>query len=193
MRPRLLLFVLFAVLVGTSTAGATGTLDQSQTLVTNAKGLREGFFWAQTFTAGITGDLDQVNVFLGRVEIGPATGNIVVQIRSVDGNVPSDTVLGSGVIAEANVPLLLSATWVAAPLTSAAVVAGTKYAVVLMANGLSDYDVSSAGDVYSGGEEYYQQPDAFGSHWFSEGTDMTFQTFVTPSGTNHRGGHRHGH
>jgi hypothetical protein len=105
-----------------------GTLDQQQadaggggsTISTNAS-------LAQTFTAGLTGTLDQVDLHLGKA--GTPTAPLSVEIRAVSGGVPTGTILASQSVPESNIAPLAAFTSInfASP---ASVVAGTQYAIV---------------------------------------------------------------
>src|SRR5262245_5865470 len=76
---------------GMSSAVAAGTLDQKQESHPNFDTFQVGFKQAQTFTAGITGNLDQVDLFLIS---GPDPSPVTVEIQSTDGGTPTNTVLG---------------------------------------------------------------------------------------------------
>src|SRR5438067_1967044 len=101
---------------------AAGTLDQQNTnaiagLLCNGVVPAVG----QTFTAGLTGQLDQVDLFAGN----PSPSTVTVQLRDAVGNLPGSTVLASTTVA-----LPVTQTFFSVPLSSpAAVVAGTQYAV----------------------------------------------------------------
>ncbi len=111
-------------------AGASaGTLDQQQTLVTfgglqvdstNSK--------AQTFTAGLTGQLDQVDLALSGLSL---TTPLTVQIRDGSATAPGATVLASASVPTSAVTG--SASFVPATFTStASVTAGTQYSIVAL-------------------------------------------------------------
>ncbi len=107
-------------------AAPTGTLDQQQTqfrwvLLRTHEDI--DYAAAQTFTAGPSGLLDQVDLRLRSME-GPAT----VEIHAVDSSgAPGSTVLASTTVAPVD-----AETWVEAAFSSpATVTAGTKYAIVV--------------------------------------------------------------
>ncbi len=111
-------------------AGASaGTLDQQQT-ISNFGGLQvdSGNSKAQTFTAGITGQLDQVDLALSGMGV---TTPLTVQIRDGSATAPGDTVLAS-----ASVPttaVTSSESFVPITFTSpASVTAGTQYSIVAL-------------------------------------------------------------
>jgi hypothetical protein len=101
---RLLSLALAAATVATflttaAPAGAAGALDQSQTGTSaGTECLCEPFSrLAQTFTAGVTGNLDRVDLVLVRLR---SPGNLTVEVRAVSGGVPSNTVLSTRTVAE---------------------------------------------------------------------------------------------
>jgi hypothetical protein len=165
-------------------ASATGTLDQSQT---NADAGVEGIpsvsggRLAQTFTAGITGSLDQVDLLLAR---NGSPGDLTVQILSVSGGVPSSTVLAAATVLESSVTPEGVPVWVSVPFAiPAASSAGTQYAIVISASSICGSDCYQWGtalsDPYAGGEAL-DSADS-GSTWFSPGAglDRAFKTYVT--------------
>jgi hypothetical protein len=173
-------------------ASATGTLDQSQTATSQAAVSAGGTSWvAQTFTAGITGGLDQVDLFLFRVG---SPGDLTVQIQDVSEGVPSGSILASATVSEASVMQATGGanppfTWVSVPLSPPApVTAGTQYAIVLSAPnapaGINFYGWSFVSfDPYAAGELMLSRTS--GSTWgdfadIFEGTDTAFKTYVTP-------------
>jgi hypothetical protein len=122
-----------AVVVPSSAAQAAGTLDQQQPVFTPGHGnqLFSGSSLAQTFTAGLSGALDQVDVAINAVPI--PTAPLVVEIRDTVNGLPGPTIFSSGSIAPADVPDFRDeTTFVSIPLTSVAPVhAGTLYALTL--------------------------------------------------------------
>ena len=111
-------------------AGASaGTLDQQQT-ISNFGGLQvdSSNSKAQTFTAGITGQLDQVDLALSGMSV---TTPLTVQIRDGSATAPGDTVLASASVpttavtsSESFVPITFT--------SSASVTAGTQYSIVAL-------------------------------------------------------------
>jgi Ca2+-binding RTX toxin-like protein len=142
----------------------------------------QGF--AQTFTAGISGGLDQVDLVLGKVDTPP--GPATVEIRDASAGQP-----GTGVLAAATIPLSAIGTapaFVPATFaTPAPVTAGTQYTIVVYADG------DDGGSVSWG----YQHPDGGypGGSMFSTSTglppgppwtplgdlDTAFKTYVVPA------------
>lgn len=167
-------------------ASATGTLDQSQGATSGLEVTAAGSEWvAQTFTAGVTGNLDQVDLFLFRVG---SPGDLTVQIQAVSADVPSGSVLATTTVTQARVGD--SFTWVSVPLSSPArVTAGTQYAIVLSAPSAAGFpgDLYAwnfvFGNPYSAGRVVISSTS--GSSWgdfavvFDDG-DAAFKTYVTP-------------
>ena len=120
-------------------AGASaGTLDQQQTL-SNFGGLQvdSSHSKAQTFTAGLTGQLDQVDLALSGMSV---TTPLTVQIRDGSATAPGNTVLASASVptsavtsSESFVPITFA--------SPASVTAGTQYSIVA----LNDSPLSPAG------------------------------------------------
>jgi hypothetical protein len=126
--------------VAPGVAGA-GTLDQQHTgsVVGRAPIFGEAS-QAQTFTAGLSGHLDQVDLFLDDNSGPPATvGPLTVEIRNAVGDAPGSTVLAARTLQVTDVPTTPAFVPVvfAAP---AGVSAGTQYAIV-----------AHTGDAYSWG------------------------------------------
>jgi hypothetical protein len=129
-----------ALLLLTSPVAALGALDQQQTSFNNFHGVAGSQFWtAQQFTAGLTGQLDHVdlNLSTGPSEPDPIadlTTNLTVEIWTVVSGAPDAPVPG----ASATVPLAdvpqgeVGPVWVQVAI-SAPSVAGTEYAIVLSA------------------------------------------------------------
>jgi hypothetical protein len=121
-----------AAILGASPAAAQGTLDQS---FTNTSGggaaVYQAIELAQTFTAGRTGTLPEVDLSL-ELEVGGNPPPLTVEIETVDANhQPSGTVLASTTIpASAVLPGVFR--WTPAVFSAPPfVVAGTQYAIVL--------------------------------------------------------------
>ena len=175
-----LLVVLVVVAVTLQPAGpllAAGTLDQSQT--TQGDGtilVGPGAAMAQTFTAGLTGDLDQVALALTTV----GAGTVTIEIRDAVGGAPGSTVLASATVSMASLPARGP---VPSPLTSiplgppAPVVAGTQYAIVVSPSGIV-VSPSGTSDPYPPGEAFFHFSGG-GGFAPPPDIDLVFQTFVT--------------
>jgi hypothetical protein len=129
-RAIVLLLLLAGSLLVSSAANAAGTLDQQQPTTTGAAVSVGGSNWpAQTFTAGVTGRLDQVDLFVSRVG---NPGDLTLQIQAVAAGVPSGAVLATTTVPQSGITS--SFTWLSVPLASPAqVTAGAQYAIVLSA------------------------------------------------------------
>ena len=178
-----------ASLIPAANASA-GTLDQQQT-ISNFGGLQvdSTHSKAQTFTAGITGQLDQVDLSISGMSV---TTPLTVQIRNGSATAPGDTVLASASVPTSAVTSTESFVPIAFA-SPASVTAGTQYSIVALnataaisgwfwyAGKSSDPLPASA---YEGGRLYGTSdgPPAIGSTWF-EGNpqaDFEFKTYVTP-------------
>jgi hypothetical protein len=163
--------VALVLLSAPATASASGTLDQSQE--STAGFVRtEVDSLAQTFTAGLTGKLSELELFLQH-----NAAPLEIQIRNVEATgVPGTKVLASQTLAASS-----SLGWQAIVFSSPAQVVGeTKYAIVV-------YQPSS-GNLFSW-RGALGTPYARGAAWFSEArppgawlagldTDLAFKTFV---------------
>jgi hypothetical protein len=171
-------------------AGASaGTLDQQQLLATapgpqviNA-GATPGSV-AQTFTPGMTGRLDQVDLDLTFIA-GQPTQPLIVEIRNVAGGTP-----GNNVLASSSVPTPAPGPVTFVPVTFAApasVTAGVQYAIVTSSatpdtNRWGWWGVINSSP-YSGGEYFNatsSPPTTTWNPWPGMGADQAFKTYVAP-------------
>ncbi len=177
------IFAVGALPPGTALAGA---LDQQQndasgpgTTVDVTQSL------AQTFTAGLGGGLDQVDLELRR-SAGVPTAPLIVEIRDVSGSTPGTTILASHSLPASAVTSLTGAFVPISFATPAPVSAGLRYAIVA-------YSATTGGNLYAwGGSPAATNPYAGGAaffvsnspptgSWTSVGTrDLAFKTYVTP-------------
>jgi hypothetical protein len=176
-----------AALVPAANASA-GTLDQQQTL-SNFGGLQvdSTHSKAQTFTAGLTGRLDQVDLALSGMGV---TTPLTVQIRDGSATAPGNTVLASASVptsavtsSESFVPITIA--------SPASVTAGTQYSIVVLNespaisgwfwySGKTDPVGTSA---YEGGKLYSSPNGPPGTGPWFEGNvqaDFEFKTYVAP-------------
>jgi len=161
---------------------AAATLDQSQTASDGYAAIQFFGDEGQTFTAGITGNLSQVDLELSRTG---SPGDLIVQIQTVSGGVPSGTILASTTVAEASViESDVSFDWISVPLSApVGVTAGTQYAIVLTAPAAppccDGYKWAALfQDVYPGGT--LVQRSGRGAAWESiPSVDFAFKTYVT--------------
>ncbi len=150
----------------------TDTLDQSQTLTFGLQ--RQIPLLAQTFTAGMSGQLDRVSLATDT----PAA-SIRVSIRTVTSTgAPSGTTLGS--------PTAWSGAFTCcrqfhdfALNPTVAITSGTKYAIVVQTiSGVFTWYNSSSLDAYTAGRLYVGSTWLTGSQW---GEDFGFKTWVASS------------
>jgi uncharacterized repeat protein (TIGR01451 family) len=178
---------------------ATGTLDQVNSGPATgslyiASSICDGDCWdyriAETFTAGITGDLDtlQLNLWLA----GGDPGDLVVKIQGTqslaDPGKPDDQdVLATQTVPQSAVPTTTSGVLTLAFTNPPAVVAGTKYAIVLTStlgqinagNTQDWYHVGVTYDTYAGDRCANKADGTWGcgSPWAPY--DWVFATYVT--------------
>jgi hypothetical protein len=190
---------------------ASGTIDQQDLTFGVARGLigthddGSTVMQAQTFRAGATGILDQVDLPV-RVVGNPGV-SLSVQIRSLDGGgAPSGTVLGSTTVLASDLPSCNTAECQSLLTTSdfstfsfqsiiltspAAVSSGTSYAIVLSAVGaqLGIYGDISPSNRYewagTSDQSAYTNGQSFGflgsfGSWNLGNADLAFITHVSP-------------
>jgi hypothetical protein len=192
--PRAALVRLAIVLTATvclglpASAAAAGTLDQQQTTVTTSGGIFGPQTFtprsdAQTFTAGLTGGLDRVDLFLKQNSIFGSSNSVglTVEIRTVSGGVPGAVVLASATIAPGAIPAPNSPQ-AFVPVTfspPAPVVAGTQYAIVAYTGGADRYAWGAASpDPYAGGA-FFQSEASPPTTWTANSFfDFAFKTYV---------------
>lgn len=173
-----------------ASAAAQGTLDQQQTstpsiTLIDGPNFSGGLSQAQTFTAGLTGGLDQVDLSLRQNSATNSVG-LTVEIRNVTaGGVPGGTVLGSDTIAPGAVPPVGSPlAFVSASFSPPApVTAGVQYAIVAYTGGADRYawgfDTSGP---YAGGQPFASLASPPGA-WTAIAGDHAFKTFVVTGPT----------
>jgi hypothetical protein len=167
--------VICVIAPGTTLAG---TLDQQQpTTGGGGYAISSPSTVGQTFTAGVTGGLDQVDLALG-VFVNSPSSPLTVEIRDVSGTFP-----GFAVLASRSVSLGLSNTFQFVPInfpTPAPVTAGTQYSIVAHSFTLSSapysWDYTSPSTYAPGGAATQVGPGAWTA---SPNDDMAFKTYVT--------------
>jgi hypothetical protein len=174
-----------ALFLGVTSSASAGTLDQQQTVSNTDAGLFSSQSVAQTFTPGLTGRIDQVDLSLFKVGTPPGP-SVTVEIRGTSGSIPGGAPLATASIPISSVgiaPAFLSFTF-ASP---ASIAAGTKYAIVVYSPGAGGNAVGvryQNTDVYSGGASFYDasEPIPPGSAWIPNGasSDLAFKTYVAP-------------
>ena len=163
-------------------AGAAGTLDQHQDSRNSGWQVGGGAtLGAQTFTAGLTGFLDQVDVAVAKDPRTPVTTEpLTVDIRSVSGGLPTSMVLASALVPAASAPVFPSFTVVSVPIGPVSVAAGTTYAILLGGSGLWVAGLGGS-DPYAAGEFRSSVSGTPFVHPFgaANSVDLTFRTYVT--------------
>src|SRR5579884_951619 len=171
------LVLVLALWFGSEVARAD-VLDQSQTTAVSAveiTGPNSPFSASQTFTAGLTGLLDRVDLLL-RKSSSPTSG-LTVQIRNVSGGEPGSSVLASTDVPAANVPT--SSGWVQVDFVSPALVSsGTQYAIVAYTAAFAYLWEDAQTDAYSGGGLWYSFASPPTSWNEFSGDDLAFDTYV---------------
>ena len=163
---------------------SAGTLDQQQTSSNTNAGLFSTQSGAQTFTAGLSGVLDQADLNLLKVGTPPAS--VTVEIRNTDNAGSPRTVLATGTIPTS----AIGATGAFLPVTFATpapVVAGTRYAIVAYSAGSAGdavgWLVQTTGNPYSSGAEFISNDVVPpGGNWNEfANADFAFKTYVGPT------------
>lgn len=167
-----------AVFVSLPAQAATAdTLDQSQTLVTT--GSQQLALMAQTFTAGMTGQLDRVSLAADTLYSMPVKANI--QIQSLDAKgLPSGTALGSTPFQGTLTCCRQWHDFVFSPAVHIAT--GTKYAIVVnrTTNGYFAWYETGTYDAYKAGQLYVSCVGC--PQWYTGsgyGMDFAFKTWVS--------------
>jgi hypothetical protein len=173
-----------ALALGVASPASAGTLDQQQTTSDTEAGLTTSQSSAQTFTAGMTGALDQADLLLFKT--GTPSNPVTVELRNVSAGKPGTTALASASIpisAIGTSPAFVAVTFTApAPVT-----AGTQYALVAysagaVGNGVG-WNYRDTGDAYPGGGLFISHeslPPADTWTGFT-GYDFAFKTYVAPA------------
>ena len=181
----LLAAAITALLLASAAPASAGTLDQQQTTSSTDSGVRENDALAQTFTAGITGGLDQVDLLLLKVGTPPS---YTVEIRNTSAGNP-----GTSVLATASLPLSALVTDPSGsfiPVTfapPAPVAAGTQYAIVIygpaVGSNLIGWRYQNTNPYPAGAMFQSLDPDPPGGSWMFNGVgteDAGFKTYVAP-------------
>jgi hypothetical protein len=132
---------------------------------------------AQTFTAGLSGVLDRVNVGLNIVAYQSYPRSYIdASIQTVNGGYPSGVVIGQGSFPTDLIPFA-PPTWITIPISGAVVTAGTQYALVLN-DPTGEFVWLNGGyggvDPYPGGHMLFSN----GYGWTVEPVDADFETYV---------------
>jgi Ca2+-binding RTX toxin-like protein len=175
--------------LATAAPAVAGTLDQSQELGSGTSLINNEFSKAQTYTAGLSGAQDQVDLRLSRNAEASCTGELRLEIQAA-ANGPSGAALDSVPIAPSSIPAGTLAdpnfAWISVRSGSPPIVsAGTQYAIVLTSTGgcgnpnFNFLWASASQDPYPRGQFFSRL--ATDSSWSgSPDADHTFRTFVAP-------------
>lgn len=178
--------VLFLILMITAGTGQAVMLDQSQE---SWHGGSIGLSLthpslAQTFTAGITGQLDHVDLRFGEYGDDPSYPATISIINVVDGGRPEGSVLGS-----VNVPNIING-WNTINFLSESIFlsADTQYGILIFVDdpvydtGLEVNAKTEWNDVYAGGIWWRK----FGDTWYQNNNgdaEAVFRTYMVPEPT----------
>jgi hypothetical protein len=171
-----------AVCVALPGTAAAGTLDQQQP---NGGGVTFDIdstqSLAQTFTAGLSGGLDQVDLKLAAGG-APPTLPLIVEIRNVAGGSPGGTVFATGSIPASAAPSPPAAFVSLSFANPAVVTAGTQYAIVAYNANVIPSRWGWAVDAtnpYAPGSAFHVAASPPGPTWMSDaGSDLAFKTYV---------------
>jgi hypothetical protein len=183
----LVMALTLSLAVTAAPVAAAGVPDQIQEQpLTDGFVARNVTFVAQTFTAGLSGTLDQIDLLLGRLD--PLERNLTVQIQTVSSGTPTGLVLASAELAPADVPVqnFPDLTFVSVVLPPSESVAGTTYAIVVSDPTAAPFGGpqylwgATSGDPYPSGNALLTFDG--GTSWLNQSDlDMGFKTFVRPS------------
>src|SRR5213592_3889165 len=167
-------------------ASAAPILDQEQPTIDTSPGFVFGIGGAseqklaQVVTAGLTGNLTEVDLSLGCVD------DLTIQIQGASGGKPNGVILGTSVNAASGpFPTGFRSFVLASPVP---VTAGAQYAIVLSTAGSCGIWPGPVGDPYQGGNAFFDSRPNPAGIWepLSLGNgreDLPFRTFVDPSAT----------
>ncbi|MGD0018775.1 MAG: hypothetical protein ABSD62_05930 [Candidatus Limnocylindrales bacterium] len=176
---------LLTMTAGTALATVPGTLDQDQTATTAT--LPPQTLLAQTFTAGLSGALDavQVHTALQVVPAGvakPHAGSITIQITGTDGSgLPTSTILASETLSNP-----ADGDWNLFEFSPAnSVVAGTKYAILIQGTGGLEWDGACADNYGPGTALIFDTTWKTIANWNDQYCvqDFAFRTYVNTNAT----------
>ena len=169
-----------ALLVSGTCLAATHSIDQQNTAYNDAR--NEGTETiAQTFTVGMSGTLDQVDLMIWLTDSNQP-GSATAIIEAVDGSGdPVYPPVGSPLSTGAHAIPSAAHTWVPFTMTPLAVTAGQHYAIVVTPTTFFTGDFWSGGDEYTRGKGYeggtYTESYIAGN----PNADWVFRTYVTPA------------
>jgi hypothetical protein len=173
--------VSFLTSLGVPGGALADTLDQQQPVGGSDVRVQSTESLAQTFTAGLTGGLDRIELLVGAPDSTP-DAPMTVEIRNVSGGSPGTTVLAAGGVA----PAAVGSTDAWVPITFAAAVpvtAGTQYSIVAYTsvdNTHSYFWAIDFPDPYPAGGSFFQTVSPPTGTWTPSGLggDQAFKTYV---------------
>jgi hypothetical protein len=162
-----------------------GTLDQQQTDSSQPGGraIYNMQSVGQSFTAGITGGLDQVDLHLGK-QSATTTAPLIIEIRNMSGGSPGPSVVASYSLPASAITASTARGWVPILFTAPPHVnAGTQYAIVAYsstpsASGVYGWSYTDSTHVYAGGNSFSTPESPPSTVWGVGGDDQTFRTYV---------------
>jgi hypothetical protein len=173
---------LFLMAASGASASAAQVLDQSQTTGSSALGLGANLADAQIYTAGLSGELTEVDFYITQLGSG-ASGPINVSIESV---APGGGPDGTPITTVAYDPSQ-GLGWVSLSITAGVPqVAGTQYAIVLSApnggavGGSSYFALGTDFNAIAGMEAFYGLGSICPSWCANPQVEYEFKTWVTP-------------
>jgi uncharacterized repeat protein (TIGR01451 family) len=157
------------------------TLDQSQPQTSGTRvSVTSSTGYAQTFTAGLSGAVDQVDLSLSGVA-SQMNLPLTIEIRDVVGGAPGSNVLATASMTGAG--LTLTEAWIPVAFASGAqVTAGTQYAIVAHTLAFEyRWHISTSANPYPAGAAF-SSPTSPPSTWSQPiiGFDLAFKTYVRP-------------
>jgi hypothetical protein len=162
-----------------------GTLDQQQpTVATIAWNAHSTQNVAQTFTAGLSGKLDQIDLSLNKSGTPPVP--LIVELRDVSAGLPGGAVLASQSVLASSVVASPGSGWVSFAFpTPGSVTAGTQYAIVAHSAAMFPdtyaWSQGAGTDPYAGGAAYLASPPTTAWTPVPGPTDFAFKTYVVPT------------
>jgi hypothetical protein len=177
-----------SVLASKSPPPPSGTVDQQYTAaIDSALGVSSGQYVAQTYTAGMSGNLVVVHLALSVSSLKPTAG-FQVSIYDALNGLPTGSALYTSSSLKPHVASFPSSTWVSVTLPAGVVsqVPGSEYSIVLTSTSVGNKawtwnGASAAG--YAGGQADTESP-AVGAWAPATGfggtpLDLDFQTYVS--------------
>jgi hypothetical protein len=161
-------------------AALAGTVDQQQPVAEVANPFSGTNSRAQTFTAGISGKIDQVDLTLSTVT---TTLPLKVEVRNVEGGAPGNAVLGTQTdVNPINGPTENQVVPVKFLGLQADVVKGTQYAIVVYTGDIGwAWNGTLTPGPYTGGTALHSSSGVGNGPWTADDWDMAFKTYVAPS------------